>query len=601
MVEVFASMAYAAVTDTFIAQVNDPYGLSQTSDDYFANATVYNSTWLDFDGVDDYVVIADSDYLDLSDGMAINFWYKSNDIGKNTYIMKKENTAYVDIFQSSNSQYIKLRFGSPYTETCEYNDQLLENNTWYMFTFSINSSGVCRAYRNSVPDGADWPGYTGTISGTGVLNIGKRASGDNINGSIQNIRIYNKTLSTVESQILYNESMYGRNTRILALMIHSVGVSSQGDSNIDYDLFDSILDFYNSSGYHSITVDNYIDWRYNNNYTIPSKPIMFIFDDGRYDTYTNASVLMDKYGYVGNVPIVSTLITEGCNQGSFFMCWTQVNELKDKGWSLISHTYNDTSESMLTYDIDYRDFQYTESQQDILSETGVNVSSFVFYGNHQNSTLIEECLKHYTLCFGDSYSSHQWNNGTYNYIYKDSKQTEGTMFRVGMNNNSKLENVKRNSLFEYLAIELNLNENSGTTAYDSSGNGNNGTISGATWNNDGVKVNLTEDVDYSVSSGTFSLLNSYYDFYGLEANFNCNNLSSSDSALSSACWNLIPVNLTRPNNTYLIKNQGASSHMVNITSDFSGTTFGGTFLGETIMSNNQIYLTINPTVEVYIK
>lgn len=44
---------------------------------------------------------------------------------------------------------------------------------------------------------------------------------------------------------------------------------------------------------------------------------------------------------------------------------------------------------------------------------------------------------------------------------------------------------------------LNFNENTGTTAYDSSGNGNNGTISGATWQTDGQNRTLVENVDYT--------------------------------------------------------------------------------------------------------
>ena len=64
-------------------------------------------------------------------------------------------------------------------------------------------------------------------------------------------------------------------------------------------------------------------------------------------------------------------------------------------------------------------------------------------------------------------------------------------------------------------LAWNLNENSGTTAYDVSGNGNNGTITGATWNNDGVNVTLTENVDYSLTGGEnniFTLINSAYDY-----------------------------------------------------------------------------------------
>lgn len=64
-----------------------------------------------------------------------------------------------------------------------------------------------------------------------------------------------------------------------------------------------------------------------------------------------------------------------------------------------------------------------------------------------------------------------------------------------------------------LEVYLKFNENTGTIAYDSSGNGNNGTISGATWRNDAVLVTLTNVVDYTLDSatGVWTLINSAYD------------------------------------------------------------------------------------------
>ena len=63
-------------------------------------------------------------------------------------------------------------------------------------------------------------------------------------------------------------------------------------------------------------------------------------------------------------------------------------------------------------------------------------------------------------------------------------------------------------IYQYPLLELKLSENSGTTAYDTSGNGNNGTISGATWNNDGILITLTNLVDYTLSANIFTIINS---------------------------------------------------------------------------------------------
>lgn len=59
-----------------------------------------------------------------------------------------------------------------------------------------------------------------------------------------------------------------------------------------------------------------------------------------------------------------------------------------------------------------------------------------------------------------------------------------------------------------LSAYYKLNENTGTTAYDVSGNDNDGTVSGATWENDGINITLTSGSDYSLSGIIFTLINS---------------------------------------------------------------------------------------------
>jgi len=55
-------------------------------------------------------------------------------------------------------------------------------------------------------------------------------------------------------------------------------------------------------------------------------------------------------------------------------------------------------------------------------------------------------------------------------------------------------------------LSFNFNENSGATAYDSSGNNNHGTIYGATWKNDGVMKTLKEGIDYEFNEETKELV-----------------------------------------------------------------------------------------------
>ena len=75
------------------------------------------------------------------------------------------------------------------------------------------------------------------------------------------------------------------------------------------------------------------------------------------------------------------------------------------------------------------------------------------------------------------------------------------------------------SMYDGLQINLKLNENTGTTAYDVSGNGNNGTITGATWADDAVDNTLTNGVDYTQSGNQFTIDNSDYAWSEFTANY----------------------------------------------------------------------------------
>jgi hypothetical protein len=85
-----------------------------------------------------------------------------------------------------------------------------------------------------------------------------------------------------------------------------------------------------------------------------------------------------------------------------------------------------------------------------------------------------------------------------------------------MRNITTMEQFKRVVDINYgIVLDYKLNSNNGTIAYDSSSNVNHGTISGATWNNDGVLVTLVNGVDYTLNtaSGLLTLSASYlYDY-----------------------------------------------------------------------------------------
>lgn len=72
-----------------------------------SNSYVYNQTWLEFDGVNDYVLIS-SDIID-----SISFWY-ANETSEWIFITNSSGTLYVNAVEESPLQYPIYHNGSAY-------------------------------------------------------------------------------------------------------------------------------------------------------------------------------------------------------------------------------------------------------------------------------------------------------------------------------------------------------------------------------------------------------------------------------------------------------------------------------------------------------
>lgn len=131
---------------------------------------------------------------------------------------------------------------------------------------------------------------------------------------------------------------------------------------------------------------------------------------------------------------------------------------------------------------------------------------------------------------------------------------------------------------------IKLSENSGTTAYDSSGNGNNGTISGATWQNDGVTITTPLSILANLVSANNIITNPLTWAYTYL-------ISSSVNGAS----NYVLLNNTNPTESYVITSSSAlNTFFHNTTSLCNGSSAN-------INSNDgNINITLNPNQYCYV-
>ncbi len=122
---------------------------------------------------------------------------------------------------------------------------------------------------------------------------------------------------------------------------------------------------------------------------LPQSIITFSFDDGYASVYEKALPILERYGYVGTVFVITSAIGQ-----SGYMTLEQLLNLAKRGWEIGSHTVShryltELSPSEL-------EFELWVSKRH-LEGLGLTVVSFAPPGGEYNQTTIEAVAKHY-LC-----------------------------------------------------------------------------------------------------------------------------------------------------------------------------------------------------------
>ena len=158
-----------------------------------------------FNGTSSYVELPSG--IIPSNNFSFSLWFKTNDITTSQYILGFRNTlkTYILLNATSNGS-IRAVAGQNLTVDSA---SVVSANTWYHLSVTQSStSGVTVYLNNSVV--ASNPSYTGDL----VIVTGKNLIGANygtslggvFNGSIDQVRVFDKALSAGEVTTLYNET-----------------------------------------------------------------------------------------------------------------------------------------------------------------------------------------------------------------------------------------------------------------------------------------------------------------------------------------------------------------------------------------------------------
>ncbi len=193
------------------------------------------------------------------------------------------------------------------------------------------------------------------------------------------------------------------------IMYHGISKSTkcQGRYVISPQEFESDLKYITENGYHTVFIDDVINYAYSNA-DLPEKPIMITFDDGYYNNYLYAFPLLQKYNCkmvlspIGKYTDLYSDI-EDKNPDYAHCTWDNINEMLKSGLievenhSYDMHTINkkdgrNGAKKIKGESLEhYKKFLVADimkMQDDIKEKTGVQAQAFTYpFGAISNDSL----------------------------------------------------------------------------------------------------------------------------------------------------------------------------------------------------------------------
>jgi hypothetical protein len=160
---------------------------------------------LSFDGVEELVEVANDDSLRIADTVTLSCWFKTTDDTSRMTLLTKRYNEYELAIESNNKALAWYGDAGGYDDLVRDSIPAYANGAWHHVTAAIDKAN---GTLDVVFDGVAQTQVTGGVDrsgtqGTNVLTVGMRSGVSNeFTGSLCDCRVYNKLLSTAESQSL---------------------------------------------------------------------------------------------------------------------------------------------------------------------------------------------------------------------------------------------------------------------------------------------------------------------------------------------------------------------------------------------------------------
>ena len=187
------------------------------------NDGTLKSSGLEFDGVNDYVDCGSDDSLDITDDITVSAWVKYSVVATSRIVSRHDGSPNYGWTFGVNTNRLLFGFSTTGTVWNEWlGDTILTAGNWYhVAAVRDYSSGNIDIYLNGTKDRT-------TVNFAGQIHVApsnplignETANGFKVNGSIDDVRIYNTALSAEEIARQYNGDFSQDPTANLVLLQH---------------------------------------------------------------------------------------------------------------------------------------------------------------------------------------------------------------------------------------------------------------------------------------------------------------------------------------------------------------------------------------------
>lgn len=126
-----------------------------------------------------------------------------------------------------------------------------------------------------------------------------------------------------------------QNASVMVLCYHNIDEHGSKAMTIPVSEFEKEMQQLKDSGFSVIGMQDFLAWRRGEK-SIPSKSCVITLDDGWISGYTNAWPILKKYGY----PFTMFIYINYVGTGGKSVSWEQLEEMRDAGVDIQSHTYS---------------------------------------------------------------------------------------------------------------------------------------------------------------------------------------------------------------------------------------------------------------------